>query len=235
MKTFKTIGILGGMGPSATIKLYENITNMNKVLKDQDHIPIIINSCPQIPDRTEALLYGGKSPLPTMIREIKKLDKIGVDFILIPYNTAHAYYKQLQKNTGTTIINMISETVKDIPTHIKKVGLLATSGTVKTKVYQDELENKGLEVILPNADSQENEVMKSIYGEKGIKAGYINKMNKDLLKSASKKLIEKGAQGIILGCTEISLLLSQKDFLIDIFDPLKIIARNSIIIATSNF
>src|SRR3989344_7801451 len=93
----KTIGIIGGVGPEATLDLYRWIIKLTPAKKDQDHIPTLIYSLPQIPDRTQALLYGGEDPLPYLVKAAKVLKRGGADFLIIPCNTAHAFIDQLQK------------------------------------------------------------------------------------------------------------------------------------------
>ncbi len=227
---FKTIGILGGMGPEATLDLYRWVVKLTPAKKDQDHVPTIIYSYPQIPDRTQALIYGGGNPLPYLIKGLKLLEKSGADFIIIPCNTSHKFLPGMKKHCKIPIISMIEQTRKYIEKHftkIKKVGLLATTGTVKTKVYHDVFEGSKFKLIIPDQNMQEK-VMEAVYGKNGIKAGIINKRVTGLLVEASRHVENKGAEIIIMGCTEIPLALSQSDFHLPLVNPVEILARSAV-------
>jgi len=230
---YKTIGILGGMGPQATIDLYGEIIAQTPANNDQEHIPTIIYSYPQIPDRTEAIIARGESPLPYLIEGAKLLQKAGANFILIPCNTSHHYLPQMQKEVDIPILNMIELTaiyIKEKFHAIKAVGLLSTTGTIKTKIYQNELEKQGLRIIIPEAKSQKELVMKAIYD---IKANRKIKEAAKRLHQAAAELTAKGAEVIIMGCTEIPLALKQNNLSIPLIDPKKIIASKAISMASS--
>lgn len=229
----KTIGILGGLGPEATIKLNQMIFECTLASKDQEHVPTITYNNTQIPDRTAHIVYGGESPLPELIKTAKSLEQIGASFILIPCNTAHYYYDLLQAELRIPILNMISETAKFIKNNygdVKKVGLLATTGTVLSGIYFKEFEKQGIDIITPSFDDQENKVMSAIYGVEGIKAGF-KETPASLLKEVSKKLISEGAELIIAGCTEISLALKQEEVSFVIIFPMRLLAEKAVYIA----
>lgn len=225
------IGILGGLGPEATVDLYKKIIKKTKAKTDQEHPEAIILSNPKIPDRTQAILYGGESPVTQMVKTAKQLEALGANIILIPCNTAHYFYDEIQKETTVPILNMIAETAKTIkknyPT-LKRVGLLATSGTVASKIYHKELTKRGIEVITPDTDIQENFVMEAIYGEKGIKAGFKIKPRM-LLKYAAMHLQDKGAQIIIKGCTEVAIVLNKKNCPHILIDPAEVSAKKALL------
>lgn len=226
----KKIGILGGLGPEATVDLYKKIISETPAKTDQEHIETIIISNPKIPDRTQAILYGGESPIKTMISTAKTLEAIGVSTILIPCNTAHYFLNDIQKEISVPIINMIKETVQNIKEKypkVKSVGILATTGTIKSKIYQKELEKEGFKVIISEQDVQENFIMEAIYGTKGIKAG-LKKKPRTLLKYAALHLANKGAQIIIKGCTEIAIVLNKKNCKQVLIDPAKILAKKAV-------
>ncbi|GAH53208.1 unnamed protein product, partial [marine sediment metagenome] len=106
----KIIGILGGMGPEATVDLFHKIIKFTPAKKDQDHFRIIIDNNPKIPDRTAAILGKGEDPLPALQETARNLEKAGVDFIIIPCNTAHYFLPQIQKSVNIPVLNMIEET-----------------------------------------------------------------------------------------------------------------------------
>ena len=222
----KIIGILGGMGPEATNKLCHDIVNQTPANKDQDHIPIIVFNNPKIPDRTESILYQGKNPLPELVATAIKLESAGAGFIIIPCNSAHYFINDIQTYVNIPILNMIEETVnfvKENYPEVKKVGLLATSGTVYSGLYSKEFKKVDIEVVVPTEKTQKEAVMEAIYGKKGIKAKYIL-APRLILKEVAQQLRSKGAEIIIMGCTEIALALKQKRLGFVTIDPSKIIA-----------
>ena len=221
----KVIGILGGMGPEATAALFMKIIKATPVQKDQDHLRIIIDNNPKIPNRTQAILGKGESPLKQLQETLSNLEKAGAEIIAIPCNTAHHYYRELQESTKTTIINMISETAVYIHRNfpdIKKIGLLATTGVITIGMYHKAMTT--VEVITPDEDTQET-VMNAIFGEQGIKTGHTQgKPRRDIL-AVANTLINKGAEAIMAGCTEVSLVLNQNDLPVPLIDPLQILAE----------
>ncbi|MCP5046437.1 MAG: amino acid racemase, partial [bacterium] len=208
----KTIGILGGMGPEATVYLLNLIVKLTDAATDQEHIGTIVYNNPKTPDRTASLLEGGPSPLPALIEGACLLEKAGADFILMPCVTAHYFHDQIANHVSIPFIHLLEvvlAVLKGHPAGLKKVGLIATSGTVKTGLFQRLFQKNGLETVLPGENDQK-QVMKAIYNEKGIKSGCVEEP-KTLLEPITQGLISRGAEGIIAGCTEIPLVLSQKD------------------------
>lgn len=229
-KHFKTIGIIGGIGSEATLDLYRWIIKLTPAARDQDHIPTLIYSLPQIPDRTQALLYGGDDPLPLMIHTGQTLEKAGADFILIPCNTAHAYQMELQSHLSIPIISMIESTAQHVQETIGggPIGLLATTGTVRTEIYGSVFRTAGIELVLPTTEDQEALVMEAVYGACGVKAGYTTGRSTELLLEAGQKLIDRGARALIMGCTEIPLALDQQTLNVPLINPTQILAQAAV-------
>jgi len=220
----KVIGILGGMGPEATIDLFYKIIKFTPAEKDQDHLRIIIDNNPKIPDRTAAILGKGEDPLPALRETAQSLEKAGADFIIIPCNTAHYFLPSIQESVKIPILNMIEETAKEtrerIP-QIQKVGLLASAGVYKTKIYHQHFKKYNIEVISPEEKDKEK-VMKVIYA---VKAGNLSEEVKKNIIPISQKLIDRGAEAIIAGCTEIPLILKEGDISIPLIDPTQVLAK----------
>ena len=226
----KNIGILGGLGPEATNEICHQITEYTPATKDQEHLNVITYSNPKIPDRTEAILHGGETPVDEMVKTAKALELAGADFIIIPCNTAHYFVEEVQKEISIPIINMIKETVEFIARNypdVKRVGVLATSGTVKSEVYGTELAKHSIKTMYPNENEQERLVMAAIYGVDGIKAKY-HSYPRLMLEKAARNLIEDGAELIICGCTEISLVMNQKKVPYVLINPSEILAKKAI-------
>jgi aspartate racemase len=223
----KIIGILGGMGPEATIDLFYKIIKFTSAEKDQDHLRIIIDNNPKIPDRTAAILRKGEDPLLALQETARNLEKAGADFIIIPCNTAHYFLPSIQESVKIPILNMIEETAKEtqkrIP-QIQKVGLLASIGVYETKIYYQCFKKFNIEVISPEEKDKE-EVMNAIYA---VKAGDLSNEVKGNIIKIAQKLIDKGAEAIIAGCTEIPLILKEGDISVPIIDPTQILAKAAV-------
>ena len=228
------IGILGGMGPEATLHLFQKIIKNTGAARDQDHFRVLIDNNPKIPDRTPAILGQGKTPLPTMIITAKNLEKAGADFITMPCISAHYFLEELRRAISIPVTSIIDEVAAQTQRHlpgIKRIGLIATTGTVRAGLFQDRLSEIDVEVLVPPGEIQEHLVMPAIYGESGIKAGYISSENKEKILKSSKEMIERGAEGIIGGCTEVPLVVQQNDIEVPFLDSLDILALAAIRIA----
>lgn len=226
MKIKKTLGVIGGLGPMATAYYMQLVTEMTEANSDQDHFPMIIYSMPQIPDRTRYLLGQSQdSPLEPILECGRNLKRDGADVLAIPCITAHAMHEQIQEGIDIPVIHAIKECVSYLQERgIKKVGLEATDGTVSTGVFQKQLETAGIEVILPGKEGQAR-VMEIIYGN--VKAGI--PVNIDAFAEVEKELVSAGAEVIILGCTELSMV--KRDYpLSDIYlDALEVLARAAVL------
>lgn len=211
------LGIIGGLGPLASSYLYEMITKRTKAKKDQDHLNIVLLSHPSIPDRTKYILKeSNNSPLPFLIEDAKLLEKLRVKMISIPCNTSCYFHEELQKEIKIPINNLIKNTVKFIKEkNIKNVAILATQGTIKSNLYQKELEKENINYVTPNQDI----VMEIIYDY--IKAG------KEVTKEIFNKCIKDvEVDAFILGCTELSLLKTKLNLPDNFIDPLEIEVDN---------
>jgi aspartate racemase len=224
----KTIGILGGMGPMATVDLFKKIVDYTAASKDSEHIHVLIDSNTDIPDRTDAILHGGKDPVPEMVSSAIRLECMGADFLIIPCNTAHYFYDKISAMVHIPVLNMIEETAKEVKRQsIACVGLLATDGTIESGVYHRVFEKNNVSVINPSSIGQKS-VMDLIY--KGVKAG-----NKDIDLSEFYKAIDalilNGAQTLILGCTELPIAFEMYNIKYENIDPTAVLARSSVVYA----
>lgn len=223
----KVIGILGGMGPEATIDLFYKIIKLTPAEKDQDHLRIIIDNNPKIPDRIAAISGKGEDPLPALQETARNLEKAGADFIIIPCNTAHYFLPSIQESVKIPILNMIEETAKETQKRIpqlQKVGLLASIGIYETEIYHQQFKKFNIVVISPEEKDKE-EVMNAIYA---VKAGDLSNEVKGNIIKIAQKLIDKEAEAIITGCTEIPLILKEGDVSVPIMDPTRILAKAAV-------
>lgn len=199
------IGILGGMGPAATADMFQKFIQLTPAHCDQEHIPLVISSIPDIPDRTTSILHEGESPLPAMEEYMHGLERVGAKCIIIACNTAHYWYNDLKKKCNVDMLNIIDSTISEIlSTGKNKVGILATDATLSTQLYQKTLEKCGITCLIPEKSSQK-QVMESIYL---YKSGEIEK-SEELMLIQRDELINRGAEIIILGCTEVPLILEK--------------------------
>ena len=223
----KILGIIGGMGPEATAQLYMKMIKATKVKRDQDHFRIIIDSNPKIPDRTKAILGLGESPVPYIIETAKNLQKMGVDIACIPCMTSHYFFDEIQEGVEMKIMNAFEELNNYLQKNFQgiiKIGVLATTGTRNTKIFEKYL--KDMEIIYPDERFQSDYVMEAIYGEgTGIKSGVTEGRPVELLIEAGNNVIEKGAEVVILGCTEIGLVLKKDSLSKPSVDPMDVMAE----------
>ncbi|MGQ9801298.1 MAG: aspartate/glutamate racemase family protein [Candidatus Saccharicenans sp.] len=230
-KTTRTVGILGGMGPEATARFFELIIKNTAAAYDQEHLPIIIYNFPQIPDRTRAVLYGGESPVPWMLKGLKVLEKAGAELVTIPCMTAHYFLPELRRRSRLPLLDLIAETVRwtvsSLP-GVSTIGLLATEGTIATGIFHKAFARRRVRVLEPSAAGQKR-VMEAIYGRTGIKAGFTGPGPARLLQEAARELIEGGAEALIAGCTEIPLVLKPGRLPLPLIDPMNIGARALIV------
>jgi len=229
----KVVGILGGMGPEATVDFYAKIIALTPAKRDQDHLRIIIDNNPKIPDRTEAILTKDKSLFPVLLETAKNLERSGVDFIAIPCNTVHYFYDDLVKHISIPILHMIREVVYTVKASLpgcRKVGLLATTGTVTSNLYQREFQKVGVEVIVPEPQHQA-EVMGAVLR---IKANHEKDRAREELIKVANLLIEHEAEALILGCTDIPLVIKMGDFPIPVLDSNRVLAEATVKFATSS-
>lgn len=223
----KVVGIIGGMGPAATAMLFQKLIDYTDAKSDAEHMRIVIDNNPGIPDRTTAILKGEDTPAKCIIESGRNLENCGAQILLIPCNTSHYFYDQIQEELHATVVNMIAETAK-VCVHkgYTKVGVLATTGTCSTHTYDRELQKFGVEAVYPEAADQKK-VMEIIYDQ--VKAG--RKIDATIIDQALKDMKAKGAQGFILGCTELPFAIKNGDFGYHFLDSLDILAKCAVELA----
>ncbi len=222
----KTIGIIGGMGPMATVELFRLIVANTKSSADRDHIHIYIDNNTQIPDRTEAILRGGVSPVPEIVASAKKLEQAGADLLLMPCNTSHYFIDEIRRQVSLPILDMIEETARAVyKAGYNKAGLLATTGTIRGGIYDKYTEKYGIEIISPDLEEQEI-LMQFIYS--GVKAGN-NDFDVSGINRVVDSLTKRGAETMILGCTELPV--GKKMYGLDFpsIDAMETLARSAVI------
>lgn len=225
-KPFK-IGVVGGVGPAATVDFMDKIVRNTPAERDRDHVKLVVEQNPQIPDRTANLIASGADPTIGLYATCKRLEAAEADIIAIPCNTAHAYVERIQPYLAIPVVNMLTATTEHIRQHLPPdslVGLLATSGTVKSGIYHEAASKAGIPLLVPDEAHQEK-VMAAIYGDRGVKAGFTDGECKRDLLAALDHLTKRGAQAVILGCTELPLVLGASAA---ILDPTDILAKKCV-------
>ena len=203
------IGILGGMGPLATVDFMERIialTSSAGASRDQQHLELLVAHLPHIPDRSEAMFGNGESPLPALLRGIDMLNRNEVELIVIPCNSAHYWYDAMRTHSRAPIIHIAEASVAAVPEDISRVAVLATGGTFRSGLYQRMLVARGLESVDPDAATQPH-IAASI---REVKAGRLD-VSAAHLAAALDWLLAHGAQAIVWGCTELPLAAREMD------------------------
>lgn len=225
----KTIGIIGGMGPAATADLMIKIIEMTAADTDQQHIPMLVDSNTRIPDRTAAILSGGEDPVPEMTASAKRLEQAGADFLIISCNTAHYFVPEVEKEISIPIISMLKETARVLREKgFRCAAVLATDGTVKSGLYAKALASEGIEDIYPT-DEQQRMLMSVIYDY--IKKGITDpaKLPHDEMLVMAEDLKSRGADALIMACTELPLAFDITGIIDDTcIDPTRVLAAAAI-------
>lgn len=226
----RIIGIIGGMGPQATCDLFQKLIDATPATSDQEHVHIIIDNDPQIPDRTKGIMGTGPDPLPELVSCGRRLATAGCDFLLIPCNTAHHFAKKVEEAAGVPVLSMIETVAQTAAAQLppgSMVGLMATNGTLSTGLYHDALRRHGLVPIQPD-EADQAEVMAIIYGPDGVKAGFRDEALRRRAQVVGERLVERGARAVVAGCTEIPLVLTEGDLTVPVLDSTGLLAGEAI-------
>jgi aspartate racemase len=205
----RLVGILGGMGPLATVDLMAKIIANTPAVRDQEHVPVVAWNVPQVPDRQRALAGDGPSPLPAMLEGIARLNDAGASCIAIACNTAHHWYDELQAQSGAPVLHIARITLDALPRDgaAGPIGLIATEGTIAAKLYQGLLEPAGMRCLTPDMDQMASLFVPGCYA---IKRGEVEAGGR-LLEAAAQALVARGASRLVLACTEVPVGLERID------------------------
>ena len=219
----KVVGVIGGMGPEASVLFYQRLTAATAAGSDQEHLHVVIDSNSKVPDRTESIREGSSATLDEIVVSARRLQVMGAHVLAMPCNSAHYWYRQISIRIDIPLIHMIEEVFKSImESGPDRVGLLATSGTVSSGVYSNA--SGDVELILPDEEEQAK-VHSAIYSIKGAAGQEMLDIRADLLEVV-EALRGRGAEGIILGCTEIPIVIGQDDVRgVPVFDSTQILVE----------
>ena len=223
------VGVIGGVGPLATAYFLDKVVRLTVAARDQDHLDMIVFDHAAIPDRTAHILDpSADDPGPVMADDARRLEAFGADFLVIPCNTAHNFTDEVEGAVAVPVVSIIEVTADEAQARVpglRSAGLLATSGTASSGVYQRALAARGVECLRPD-DGDQAMVMEIIYDQ--IKAG--RPADVGALRDVVHRLMDRGAQVIVLGCTELSVVAEDQDLLEDprYVDSLDVLARRAI-------
>jgi len=222
----QTLGIIGGVGPLATMFIGEMIVRRTKAMKDQEHLHTIIDNDTNIPDRTAFILDSTKeNPVPVIVADAKKLASVGADVIAIPCNTAHTFYDEIVEGSPVPVLHMIRETAKRASDlGAERVGILATTGTLTSRMYQDALEEFGITPVVPD-DVMKEKVMSIIYDY--VKAG--KDVSQEDWQPIEEAMLALNCDRIVLGCTELSIVNRDLKLSDKYIDSLIVLAERAIV------
>ncbi|MER3455435.1 MAG: aspartate racemase [candidate division GAL15 bacterium] len=219
----RTVGVLGGMGPRATVDFLQKLIERTPARRDQDHLRVVVDNNPQIPDRSQHILAGGEDPTPALVATAQNLERAGADFLVIPCNTAHHFLDRIRAAVRIPVLD-ITEAVADRAAAFSAVGLLATRATVVASLYQKALAKHGCRVLVPSPRRQE-QVDRAIYA---VKAGDLGPRVRAWVREAAEELISGGAQALVLGCTEIPLVVDPEEWGVPVLDSTALLAEAAV-------
>ncbi len=215
------VGIIGGMGPLSTVELMKKIVESTPVKIEQEHIRMLVDNRPQIPDRTDYILGKGPSPIPMLQNSAVLLQDWGADLLAIACNTAHVFVENIKAVVKIPVLNMLAVLARDLEEKLpvgNEVFLLTTSGALKTGIFQQYLWRFNLRV--PPQAIQDNIIMDIIYGKEGIKTAKNLDHNQKRISDYIESLSLSHETVILAGCTEIGLVLDEAQIGRTVVNPL---------------
>ncbi len=227
MKPLRRLGVLGGMGPLATADFLRKLVESTPAECDQDHVPTITYSVPQVPDRVEPILTGsGPSPLPAMIEGLRTLESTGVEAIAVPCITAHFWFPELSRAASVPVFHIADATLISLEHQGLKggqaVALLGTAATLQAGFFQARLQERGLRVQIPSESQMVSHVLAAIAA---VKRG-ARKTAFECASHVVERMLEGGAERVVLACTELPLAMETAgpELLGRCVDPLRALA-----------
>ena len=221
----KVVGIIGGMGPEATVDLMARVIRATPALDDVDHIRMVVDNNPKVPSRIKALIEGdGPSPVPVLQEMARKLAAWGVDFLVMPCNTAHYYHQDVQQAVSVPLLDMIGLAVEKVVSrqpHVQSVGLMASTAVLNLKLYEKAFTRQGVKLIAPVPPVQA-ELMAAI---RKIKTSRYGKEVTAALQTAADHLVKTGAEVLLVACTELSIVTDGIQAPTPVLDAAQILAE----------
>jgi aspartate racemase len=224
----RTVGILGGMGPAATIDFMSRVLAATPAASDQQHIRMLVDHNPSLPNRHQAIASGSQEVAEQLAAMARGLETSGADFLVMPCNTAHAFSAEIRGAVTIPLVSIIELTVDALAgTPAQAVGVMAARGCLEAGLYQQTLEKAGHSPVLWQGSELE-QFMELVYR---VKAGEINAATRQTMRSLARALHNRGAQTLIAGCTEIPLLISATESTLPILDSTHLLAQRTVALA----
>jgi len=226
----KTVGVLGGMGPDATVDFMAKVIALTPAGNDQDHIRMLVDHNPHVPNRQDHILGTGEDPGPALAAMAKRLEQAGADFLVMPCNTAQAYEQDILDAISIPLISIIEETIAfvgEVAPDANAVGVLATVGCLQADMYQRALSANDLLAVLP--DDEELQQLMTLVN--GVKAGTNDDRTRQAMRELAEALVARGAEAVIAGCTEIPLLLDESMLDVPLISSTDVLAQKTVQLA----
>lgn len=197
------LGVIGGMGPLATADFFRKLIDATPAKDDDEHIPVLIHSVPQVPSRPAAILRGGPSPLPALLAVRDRLLGAGATLLAMPCNTAHHWYDGLVEGCEVPFIHIVDAVAELLPEGAVEFGIVATRATLRARVFELRLAQRGLALRAPDDATYERAVQPAI---EAVKRGAVEDGGR-LLEPVIAAQLDRGASAVILACTELPIAL----------------------------
>ena len=227
-----TVGVLGGMGPEATIDFMAKVVALTPAARDQDHVPMLVDNNCRVPDRQEAMRSGDSAAVRGALATMaERLEEMGADFLVMPCNTAHAFVEDAAATVDIPLVSIIDATVEaalEATRGVQQIGLLATDACLNAGVYDAAAQARGLTLVTPDPAAQE-QLMSLIFR---VKAGETDDAIRDGMMAVARQLIDAGAAALVGGCTEIPLVLRPTDVSVPFVSSTEALARRTVAVAT---
>ena len=225
MDEMKTAGVIGGMGPEATVDLMQRVIRATPARDDADHVRLIVDNNPRVPSRIRALVEGsGESPVPCLQEMARGLEAHGADFLAMPCNTAHVYFDEIASSVSIPMLHMIRLAANRVchVSGLQAAGLLASDAVLRTALYEPPFEEAGVSLFYPSPAAQKG-VMEAV---QRIKAGEKGPSVQERLRAAGEDLLGQGAGVLVVACTELSIIPEALADLGRVVDAAQVLAEN---------
>lgn len=224
----KVVGVLGGMGPDATVELMRRVVASTPAKDDADHIHMLVDNNPKVPSRIRALLEGGdEQPGPVLAGMAQRLEQSGADVLVIPCNTAHYYHRDVQEAVGIPVWHLIEMSLAHIRAahpEVQRIGLLASSAVQKIALFEPFFQRAGLTLVYPDVAAQEL-VMAVIRAVKagGVSAELLSDYQQQVTAMSTVDTLADGVDAYLLGCSELSVIAEQHPQTLPVIDSLQVL------------
>lgn len=218
-----TVGVLGGMGPEATLDFFAKVLAATPAARDQEHLRLLIDNDPRVPDRSAGIAGTGPSPGPALAAMARRLERAGADFLVMPCNSAHAFRAAIDEAVAVPLLSIVEEAAAEALRRrpgLATAGVLATAGTMDAGLYREALEARGVAVLEPRGADRER-LMELIYA---VKAGDKGPEVRAGMAALGEALVREGAEVVLAGCTEVPLALADGDLSVPLVDTTEALA-----------